>query len=175
MPHLTQSCRPWATVSLSVACMSACLHPRADQGVYAVSTRFQSPTCDAAPRPVPWEPAGLVPSELRWDWASRPAGLPVRPPGPSPPTTAGRQPLRDSLNCHLQWEAQVHLLPGGGKGWPCEHSQGPPSSGPAGAPPPQVLGADQSGVQCPGISAEPPDPPTLQRLTFLKKEKWWEA
>ena len=25
----------------------------------------------------------------------------------------------------MQWEVQVHLLPGGGKGWPCEHSQGP--------------------------------------------------
>ena len=39
----------------------------------------------------------------------------------------------------------------------------------------KVLGADRSGVQGPGIPAEPPDPPTLQRLTFLKKEEWWEA
>lgn len=39
----------------------------------------------------------------------------------------------------------------------------------------KVLGADRSGVQGPGIPAEPPDPPTLQRLTFLKKEEWWKA
>lgn len=35
--------------------------------------------------------------------------------------------------------------------------------------PPKVLGADHR-VQGPGIPAEPPDPPTLQRVTFLKKE-----
>lgn len=64
----------------------------------------------------------------------------------------------------------MYLPPGGGKAWPCEHSQGPARE-PAGLPT-QVLGADRSGYRALGslLSLQIPQP--LQRLTFPEERKY---